>query len=116
MEAGFATIRNWTDQNCGPAVEDNVAFCSALSEFTTLTSDEDSLTQESYEEALAVIDRVGTDVPVAVRGDWDAVVESAQRFYDVLVSVGFRPDRIDDDLLEQAFGSVEAGRRDRGGG
>lgn len=107
LEAGFATIRNWTDERCGPVVEDNIAFCSALPEFTTLTSDEDSLTQEQYEEALAVIDRVGIDVPVAVRGDWDAVVESAQRFYDVLVSVGFRSDRIDDDLLEQAFGSVE---------
>ena len=107
LEAGFATIRTWTDQNCQDADDDNIAFCSALSEFTALTSEEDSLTQEKYEEALAVIDRVGTDVPVAVRGDWNAVVESAQRFYDVLVSVGFRPDRIDDDLLEQAFGSVE---------
>ena len=34
-------------------------------------------------------------------------MESTERFYYVLVSVGFRPDRIDDDLLEQAFGSVE---------
>ena len=107
LEAGFATIREWTDENCGPAFEDLVAFCSALSEFTALTSDEDSLTQEQYEEALAVIDRVGTDVPVAVRGGWEAVVESARGFYDILVSVGFRPDRVTDDLLEQAFGSVE---------
>jgi hypothetical protein len=107
LEAGFETIRNWTDENCGPAVEDNVAFCSALSEFAALTSDEDSLTQEKYEEALAVIDRVGTDVPAAVRGDWDAVVVSTHGFYDVLVSVGFEPGRINDGLLEQAFGSVE---------
>ena len=106
LEAGFATIRAWTGQDCGPAVVDDTAFCSALSDFMTLTADEDSLTLENYDEALAVIDRVGTDVPVAVRGDWDAVAESARRFYDVLVSVGFEPDRIDDSLLEQAFGSV----------
>lgn len=108
VETGFTTIQSWTDGNCGPAVEDNDAFCSALSEFTTLTADEDSLTQQEYDEALAVIDGVGTDVPVAVRGDWEAVAESTRGFYDVLVSVGFRPERITDELLEQAFGSVEA--------
>ena len=107
LEAGFATIRHWTDENCGPAVEVNIAFCSALSEFTTLTSDDDSPTHEKYDEALTVIDRVGANVPAEVRSAWDAVVESTRGFYDVLVSVGFRPERIDDDLLEQAFGSVE---------
>jgi hypothetical protein len=108
IENGLATIRNWTDRNCGPETEVNFAFCSALSELTALIADEDSLTPESYEEALAVVDRVGADVPAAVRGDWNAVVESARGFHDVLVSVGFRPERITDDLLEQAFGSVEA--------
>jgi hypothetical protein len=108
MEAGFASIRSWTDSNCTDGSEHASTFCEHWDTFAYLTADEDTMTPESYDDAIAVIDRVGSEVPAAIRSDWNAVVESTRGFHDVLVSVNFEPDRITDDLLEQAFGSVEA--------
>ena len=108
METGLDSIRSWTASNCTDGSEHASTFCTEWAEFAALTANEDAMTSDSYDEALAVIDRVGSEVPAEVSDDWDAVVESARGFYDVLVSVNFEPDRITDELLEQGFGSVEA--------
>lgn len=108
LEAGLATIRSWTGSNCTDDSEFASSFCEHWDEFAFLTADEDAMTRDSYDEAIALIDRVGDEVPAEIRGDWDAVVESARGFHDVLVSVNFQPDHITDELLEQAFGSIES--------
>ncbi len=48
------------------------------------------------------------EVPADVGDDWAAISDFIDRYSDVLVTVEFREERITDEMLERAFGSVEA--------
>jgi len=111
-EAAFPNIEAWIDANCGGDDESPTAlparFCAAWDELAALTADDGELDEAQWERLGELIDVAGADVPAAVADDWAAITDFVDRYGDVLVSVEFREERITDQMLEQAFGSVEA--------
>jgi len=110
--AAYQAIYRWQDTNCRLSNSDQsavalpVQFCTAWGEFTALTADDAEFDEIQWEQLKDILDRANANVPAAVADDWMALADFVDRYGDVLVTVEFDQERITDDMLVQAFGSV----------
>ncbi len=111
-EGAFPNIEAWAASNCSGATPSTtplpVQFCAAWDQFLALTADNAELDKSQFDQTREIVDRASADVPAAVADDWSAIADFVDRYGDVLVSVEFQEERITDNMLEQAFGSVDA--------
>lgn len=109
MEAGFTTMQEWRARNCTTGEGDARTFCAAWTDISSLLVrlDEEPPTEERVDELLAAYTETAPAVPTDVRDDWKALFAFEIPFRDVLVTVEYDLDRVSDELLAEAFGSLD---------
>ncbi len=109
MEAGFSTMREWSARNCTTGEGDAGAFCAGWPDISAVLDrlDEETPTEQLIDELFAAFTETAADVPLEIRDEWNALLAHAAPFRDVLVTVEYDLGRVSDELLAEAFGSVE---------
>jgi len=109
MEAGFSTMREWSARNCTTGEGDAGAFCAGWPDISAVLDrlDEEPPTEQLIDELFAAFAETAADVPLEIRDEWNALLAHAAPFRDVLVTVEYDLGRVSDELLAEAFGSVE---------
>ena len=108
-EAGFGEIWAWTEQRCADTSKVAIEFCRGWSDVSSLA--EAGASQpgaESYDLIFTAVEATAAAVPDEVRVHWDAWVEFARGFAELMTIVGYDPDRITPEMVATVFGSAEA--------
>jgi hypothetical protein len=109
MEDGFAAMNAWSALNCTIGAGDAASFCRAWTDIAALLTvlDDEPPTAQRVDELFARYDEAAAVVPAEIRADWNALLEHAIPMRDVLITVEYDLDRVSDDLLVEAFGSIQ---------
>jgi hypothetical protein len=95
--------------NDGSAAGDDLsAFCASWQELAALVATEPDPDAESFSALFELVDDVEPVLPADLVIEWEAFVGFNRTFRDLLVTVGYNLDRVDDDLIARAFGDAQA--------
>jgi hypothetical protein len=88
--------------------DDLSAFCASWQELAALVATEPDPSAETFSALFELVDDVEPVLPADLVIEWEAFVGFNRTFRDLLVTVGYELERVDDDLIARAFGDAQA--------
>ncbi len=90
------------------AGDDLSAFCTSWPELAELVAADRDPDAETFSELFELVDDVDPVVPTDLVTEWEAFVGFNRTFRDVLMTVKYKIERVDDELIARAFGDIRS--------